>query len=90
LDKNGREYLGKVQRRAVGMMSGHQHEYEERLKELGLKTLAERHRRANMHMVYTIMKNEYDLDHNPWFEKAEEWRRATSSVVHPDPKLFAS
>jgi hypothetical protein len=45
-----KECLEKVQRRAVSMVSGLQEqEYEDRLKELGLTSLAERRHRADMH-----------------------------------------
>ncbi len=51
------------------MVSGLQkQEYEERLKELGLTSLAERCHRADMHMVHKIMKNENGLSPTTWFE----------------------
>jgi ribonuclease P/MRP protein subunit RPP40 len=79
-----RECLERVQKRAVGMVSGLQnHEYEERLVELGMTTLAERRHRADMHMVHKILKNENSLDHTIWFEKAVESGRATRITADP-------
>ncbi len=49
------EVLEKVQKRAVGMVSGLQNkDYHERLIELGLQTLEESRHQADMHMVYNI------------------------------------
>ena len=45
--------LEKVQKKAVGMVSGLiSHSYEDRLKELGLQTLEERRHQADMHMMH--------------------------------------
>jgi hypothetical protein len=79
-----KECLEKVQRRAVSMVSGLQErEYEERLKEVGLTSLAERRHRADMQMVHKIMKNENGLSSTTWFEKAQNARRATRITADP-------
>ena len=45
--------LEKVQKKAVGMVSGLiSHSYEDRLKELGIQTLEERRHQADMHMMH--------------------------------------
>jgi hypothetical protein len=67
--------FGKKQRRVVGVMSGLQkHNYKERLKKLGMTTLAERRHYVDMHIVYKMMKNANSLDHTTWFERTEELR----------------
>ena len=70
--------LEKVQRKAVGMVSGLvSREYEERLEELNMESLEERRHQADMHMVHKIMREEGGLHHSTWFEKASEQVRVT-------------
>ena len=74
-DKN---VLEKVQRKAVGMVSGlHSKVYEERLKELGLQTLEERRHQADRCMMHKIMHGLGGIDHGAWFEKACDGERLT-------------
>jgi hypothetical protein len=63
------ELLEKVQRRAVAMVSGLQgHDYESRLKELGLTTLSERRHQADMLMMFKVANRQGQLDEAGWFE----------------------
>jgi hypothetical protein len=63
-----KELLEKVQKRAVGMVSGlRSRDYEERLKEIGLTTLEERRHRADMLQMYQIMHGGDSLDSGIWF-----------------------
>jgi len=51
-----KEVLEKIQRRAVGMVSGlRTNTYEERLKEIGLTTLEERRHQTDMIQTYKIL-----------------------------------
>ena len=76
--------LEKVQKKAVGMVSGLiSHSYEDRLKELGLQTLEERRHQADMHMMHKIMHGGGGLDHNTWFTRASDSGRATRSAADP-------
>ena len=74
-DKN---ILEKVQRKAVGMVSGLAgRSYEERLKELGLQTLEERRHQADMCMMHKIMHGLGGIEYGTWFEKACDSERLT-------------
>jgi len=73
--------LEKVQQRAVKMISGlRANEYEERLKELQLTTLAERRHQAEMGMVHKIMHRQGGLEHSTWFEMANVQRNTRSAA----------
>jgi hypothetical protein len=62
------ECLEKVQRRAVNMVSGLQSTtYEDRLKELGLTTLAERRARGDMLLMWRARSGNLNMDPNRWF-----------------------
>ena len=79
-----REALEKVQRKAVGMVSGlTAHVYEDRLKELGLQSLEERRHQADMLMMHMIMHGGGGLDHQTWFTKGSDSGRATRSTADP-------
>jgi hypothetical protein len=55
--------LGKVQRRAVAMVSRLSVEtYEDTIAELGISSLEERRHRMDMCLVYKIMHKESNLD----------------------------
>ena len=70
--------LEKVQRKAVGMVSGLvSREYKDRLEELNMESLEERRHQADMHMVHKIMREEGGLHHSTWFEKASKQVRVT-------------
>jgi hypothetical protein len=79
-----RESHENVQKQAVRMVSGlKERHYEDRLRELGLTTLAERRLHADMHMVHKLMKNENRLDYNTWFERAADSGQATRLTADP-------
>ena len=66
-----RNVLEKVQKKAIGMVSGLVGKvYEERLKELGLQALEERRHQADMCMMHKIMHSMGGIEHGAWFEKA--------------------
>jgi hypothetical protein len=61
--------FGKTQRRVVGVMSGlQQHNYKERLKKLGMTTLAERRHYVDMHIVYN-----WGITVDPFNIRPREW-----------------
>jgi Reverse transcriptase (RNA-dependent DNA polymerase) len=65
------ELLEKVQRRAVGMVSGlRSRDYEDRLAELNITTLAERRHQADMHLMYKIVHGGDTLPRANWFRPA--------------------
>ena len=73
-----KQVLEKVQRKAVGMVSGLSgQEYEDRLAELGLQTLEERRHQADMCLMHKIMHSEGGLNHEVWFTKASDSDRVT-------------
>ena len=73
-----KQVLEKVQRKAVGMVSGLSgREYEDRLAELGLQTLEERRHQADMCLMHKIMHSEGGLNHEVWFTKASDSDRVT-------------
>ena len=70
--------LEKVQRKAVGMVSGLVGgDYKERLKELGLQTLEERRHQADICTVHKIMHGTGDIGRGTWFDKASDSERVT-------------
>ena len=63
-----RDILEKVQIRAVKMVTGLKGTtYEERLAELGLFGLEERHHQTDMIQVYKIVHGHDNVDSNQWF-----------------------
>jgi hypothetical protein len=69
--QHDKETLEKVQRRAVGMVSGLRGEtYEEKLVELGLTTLEERRHQADMLQVYKILTGKDNVRSECWFRMA--------------------
>jgi ribonuclease P/MRP protein subunit RPP40 len=79
-----KEFLERVQKRAVRMVSGLRAvEYEQRLEELGLSTLEERRHQADMQMVHKIMHKESGLDPQTWSESAGSTAHATWSRSDP-------
>ena len=76
-----KQVLERVQQRAVRMVSGlTSREYEDRLKELGLKTLEERRHLADMAIVHKIMHRMGGLEPETWFERADENRSTRSAA----------
>ena len=62
-----RNVLEKVQKKAIGMVSGLVGKvYEERLKELGLQALEERRHQADMCMMHKIMHSMGGIEHGAW------------------------
>jgi hypothetical protein len=60
--------LERVQRKAVGMVSGLlSRDYEARLRELGLTTLEERRHQADMLMLYKAQNGYGQLNEEGWF-----------------------
>jgi Reverse transcriptase (RNA-dependent DNA polymerase) len=58
-----KDTLEKVQKRAVGMVSGlRSHDYEGRLRELGLTTLEERRHQADMLLMFKLSRGDGKLD----------------------------
>ena len=79
-----KEFLEKVQQRAIKMISGlRASEYEDRLKELGLTTLEERRHQADMAMVYKVLTGTEQVDPTEWFNMAGEAARATQATADP-------
>jgi hypothetical protein len=63
-----KDTLEKVQKRAVGMVSGlRSHDYEGRLRELGLTTLEERRHQADMLLMFKLSRGNGQLDEAGWF-----------------------
>jgi Reverse transcriptase (RNA-dependent DNA polymerase) len=82
--------LEKVQKRAVGMVSGlRNQDYAARLKELDLTTLAERRHQADMLMMYKLLHGHGQLGDENWFTAppppaARMRRHADSLNVRPN------
>ena len=80
------DVLEKVQRRAVGMVSGLEgRNYEQRLLELNLPSLADRRRRGDMITTHRILTGVDRVDHRIWFALGADQKRegatATRSMV---------
>jgi hypothetical protein len=68
-----KEELERVQKKAVGMVSGLSGTtYEEKLIELNLTTLEERRHQADMLQVYKILTEKDRVDKRTWFQMAGE------------------
>lgn len=79
-----RECLEKVQKRAVGMISGLRAKtYEDKLVELGITTLQERRHQLDMVQTYKILTGKDKVRRDTWFEMASEGVRATRMTVDP-------
>ena len=74
--------LEKVQRKAVGMISGlRENDYEGKLRELQLETLSERRHQADMQMMYKIVHGIGGLELSTWFVAAGDCARATCATA---------
>jgi hypothetical protein len=79
-----KEVLEKVQRRAVGMVSGLQgRDYEARLRELGMTTLEERRHQADMSMMHKVMTGSEDDERVAWFTPPTEAAARTRRQADP-------
>jgi len=79
-----KEVLEKIQRRAVGMVSGLRADtYEERLRELGLTTLEERRHQADIIQTFKILHKKDSVRGETWFTMASEANRATRRTADP-------
>jgi hypothetical protein len=58
-------------------------QYSERLVELGMPTLEERHHQADMAMEHKLTNRRGGLDPAQWFEMAADGARATRSAANP-------
>jgi hypothetical protein len=68
-----KDTLEKVQKRAVGMVSGLQgSSYEEKLEELDLTTLEERRHQADMLQEYKILTGKDKVESGSWFRMAPD------------------
>lgn len=76
-----KEVLEKVQRRAVAMISGLASPvYEDRLEELGMQSLEERRRMADLTQVYKIVHGKDDVESSTWFKHVDQSDRVTRSA----------
>ena len=68
-----KELLEKVQKRAVGMISGLSGgSYEEKLAEIGLTTLEQRRLRGDMIQTWKIIHRADNVEKSTWFEMSAE------------------
>lgn len=79
-----KECLEKVQRRAVGMVSGLEaRDYENRLRELGHSTLEERRHQLDMQQVHRILNGTDKVKSDSWFKMACDGERITRAAADP-------
>jgi len=79
-----KESLERVQRRAVGMISGLAgRTYEERLKELGIVSLEERRHQMDMLQTYKILSGKERVNPSCWFTMASDSERVTRQSADP-------
>ena len=78
------ECLEKVQKRAIGMVSGLEgRDYESRLLELGMVTLEERRHQIDMVQTYKILHGKDKVRREEWFTMASESERPTRLNADP-------
>ena len=76
--------LEKVQKRAVGMVSGLKGgTYAEKLLELGMVTLEERRHQLDMLQVFKIIKGKDRVAKDTWFQSAGDGARNTRATADP-------
>ena len=79
-----KDCLERVQRRAVGMVTGLVgRTYEEKLRELDLCTLEERRHQLDMLQVYKILHGRDDVEKEQWFEPVGDGGMATRLAADP-------
>jgi hypothetical protein len=82
--QTNKEYLERVQWKEIRMVSGLESgNYEERLRELGLKTLEERRHRLDMVQTFKIVKGKENVEQETWFQMASDGVRATRQAADP-------
>ena len=75
-----KELLEKVQKRAVGMISGLSGgSYEEKLAEIGLTTLEQRRKRGDMIQTWKIVHRADNVDRSIWFKMTADMTRRQST-----------
>ena len=78
------EKLEKVQQKAVNMVYGLEGlDYEEKLKKLNLESLQERRKKADLTMVFRILKGYCDVEPSTWFKTVDRNRQSTRSNSYP-------
>ena len=77
------DLLENVQKRAVGSVAGLHGSYEEKLKQVGLTTLAERRQRGDMIQSFKILNGIDDVNPRTWFTPASDRiSQPTRSTTH--------
>ena len=72
-NKEDKDLLEKVQKRAVAMVSNFQAKnYEDKLLEAGMTTLEKRRERGDLIMMYRIMTGKDDVHYSTWFQKLSD------------------
>jgi hypothetical protein len=81
-----KDMLEKVQKRAVGMVTGlRSHEYEDRLRELEMTTLEQRWHQADMLQMFKIMRGDGQQNPADWFRLLVAAEAAARTRQHADP-----
>ena len=76
--------MEKVQKRAVAMVTGlAARDYEERLREMGMVTLAERRHQSDMAQVHKILTGKDRVQRETRFEMARTGERTTRATDDP-------
>ena len=82
------DLLERVQKKAVGMISGlNAQDYEARLEELGLLSLKARRERFDMIQTYKIMNRIDDVNSETWFERVQTNRNISTRLTSCDLNL---
>ena len=72
-NKQDKDLLEKVQKRAVSMVSNfNAKNYDDKLREAGMTTLEKRRERGDLIMMFRIMTGKDAVDHSTWFQKMAE------------------
>ena len=78
------ESLERVQKKAVGMISGLRGEtYQQKLEELGMVSLEERRHQTDMLQVYKVLSGKDKVMHSEWFTRVASGQRATRAAADP-------
>ena len=79
------DLLEGVQKRAIKCCYSLEGLYEDKLKQVGLATLYERHIRGNMIQTFKIIREIDDVKYDMWFAKVAERHQRTRRAVHISP-----